>query len=202
MIKAPTGPANQNKRRQFKGSAHKPENREQRQSTFSRERQHDRNKPSANNKSRQETRKEASNTKDAPKQLTYQNFFIKHASLPPIVLLRNLENGTSAEDVRTILEYIGPIVDCRSIEERDGTVSAEVTFDNRLHADTAIEQFNGSYADGRLVSVEIIKIHTIPAHSDSNETGEVAPEFPNNQEWEGPPLYSDAVTKKRYVYRQ
>lgn len=143
-------------------------------------------------------------TKAEPKKL---EFSIKHAALPPIVQIKNLEPGTSASDVRTILEYVGAVKDSRAQYEPEScTVTAEVVFETREHSFIAAEQFNGSVADGREISAEIIKIHNIPEGADvaDQPTPEVAsfqpPTYVNS--WDGPPLYSDTVTRRPRPVRQ
>lgn len=87
-------------------------------------------------------------------------YSIKHASLPPIVVIRNLADGTSTEDVSSVLNNIGPIEDCRCAK-LEGVVMAEVTFIDSNHAAQAAANFNGAYADGHRLDAYITKIHKI-----------------------------------------
>ncbi|KAA8913681.1 hypothetical protein TRICI_003139 [Trichomonascus ciferrii] len=133
-------------------------------------------------------------------------FSIKHAALPPIVQIKNLEPGTSAGDVRTILEYVGPVSDTRAQYEPDsGTVTAEVVFESKEHSFIAVDQFNGSVADGREITAGIIKIHHIPEGTDSPYPPAEAPSYQPPayvSSWEGPPLYSDTVSRRSRPVRQ
>ncbi|CAN6621705.1 hypothetical protein TRVA0_008S02652 [Trichomonascus vanleenenianus] len=126
-------------------------------------------------------------------------FSIKNAAMPPIVVIENLETGTSAEDVRIIMEEIGYVVDCRATEEMDRSVTAEVVFENSLHTHEAVKQFHGSYADGRLVRAYVSKVHRIQRSRADRVTQ--GPHYV--QGWQGPPLYSDLVQRRtRPILRQ
>lgn len=134
-------------------------------------------------------------------------FSIKHAALPPIVQIKNLDPGTSAGDVRTILEYVGAVSDTRAQYDPDsGAVTAEVVFETKEHSFIAVDQFNGSVADGREITAEIIKIHRIPEGTDAPHppAAEVLSYQPPAyvSSWEGPPLYSDTVSRRARPARQ
>lgn len=151
-------------------------------------------------------------------------FSIKHASLPPIVLFKNLERGTTAQDVKTILEYVGPVSDSRAVYDPESdSIRAEAVFENKEHSYIAVDQFNGSVADGREITAEIIKVHGIPNGENGtenyvdnveinniyNDSTNIIPPVRAQQrdmipsqtpayvnKWEGPTLYSDTVTRR------
>lgn len=112
-----------------------------------------------------------------------RTFNFKHASLPPILYLKNLVFGTSTEDIKTILEYIGPVYDCRSRRDPEDpeSVEAEVVFLDGDHAYAAVEQFDGSIADGRKLLATINKVHRITIQGDSEELP--LPRPPSTMSW-------------------
>uniref|UniRef100_A0A060TCR6 ARAD1D38126p n=1 Tax=Blastobotrys adeninivorans TaxID=409370 RepID=A0A060TCR6_BLAAD len=112
-----------------------------------------------------------------------RTFNFKHASLPPIMYMKNLEFGTSTEDIKTILEHIGPVYDCRSRRDPEDpdSVEAEVVFLDGDHAYAAVEQFNGSIADGRKLLATITKVHRITIQGDSEELS--YPRIPSASSW-------------------
>jgi hypothetical protein len=123
-------------------------------------------------------------------------FSIKNASLPPIVVIKNLADGTSREDVLAVMEDIGPVADCRCAK-RDGIITAEVTFVENRYATQAVTNFDGSFADGNRLSASITRHHQIADREKFEPSS-----YPGDN-WEGPPLYSDGVTrKKRGIIRQ
>jgi hypothetical protein len=106
---------------------------------------------------------------DISKQLIQgqRTFTIKNAAQPPIVHISNLDLGTSAGDVRAVLQSIGEIVDSRATELAE-SVSAEVVFANPEHAEVAVRELHNSVADGRQISAVISRTHTIPPLSRGN----------------------------------
>jgi hypothetical protein len=122
-----------------------------------------------------------------------RNYSIKYASQPPIVQIRNLDPGTTAEDVKAVLEQIGPVDECRTRDTNDAVV-AEIMFLNKDDATVALQRFDKSYADGRLLSAKIIRQYTIPEYVAEIRPVE-APVYVSS--WEGPPLYSDSVDRHR-----
>lgn len=115
------------------------------------------------------------------------SFNFKHASLPPVLRLGNLANGTSAADVRTVLSQIGKVLDCRVRLEADKSVTAETVFESPDHASIAVARFHNSVADGRTLSAVITKSSSIAgANRISRQSNYV-------ERWVGPPLYSDTV---------
>ncbi|KAF5098227.1 hypothetical protein D0Z00_002107 [Geotrichum galactomycetum] len=77
------------------------------------------------------------------------SFSIKNASLPPILVLRNLAPGTSMADVRT---------------QHDNTVMAEIVFQDRNMASLGVQQFHGAVADGQIIQAEVTKTQLIPSN--------------------------------------
>lgn len=115
------------------------------------------------------------------------SFTFKHASLPPVLRLGNLANGTSAADVKTVLSQIGKVLDCRVRLESDNSVTAETVFESPDHASIAVARFHNSVADGRTLSAVITKSSSISGASRSSRQSSYV------ERWVGPPLYSDTV---------
>lgn len=74
---------------------------------------------------------------------------IKGISGATTVIISNLVQGTSAEDVKTSLSSLGHIQACSVYTINHGTlVQAEVTFSLRSEANTVVEKLNQAIADG------------------------------------------------------
>lgn len=111
------------------------------------------------------------------------------------MVIKNLADGTSREDVLAVVEDIGPVADCRCALV-DGIVMAEVTFVENSHATIAKNSFDGSFADGNRLSATITRHHQIADRIESVNNH-------RDDGWDGPPLYSDSINrKKRGIIRQ
>ncbi|CCJ29240.1 unnamed protein product [Pneumocystis jirovecii] len=81
---------------------------------------------------------------------------IKGASGATTVIVSNLAEGTTAEDVKTSLASLGHIQKCFIYKMNHGKpLQAEVTFSLRSEANTAVEKLNHAIADGHVLTVYI-----------------------------------------------
>ncbi|ANB14296.1 Cac2p [Sugiyamaella lignohabitans] len=117
---------------------------------------------------------------------------IRYASKPPIVQVRNLAPGTTAEDLTTVLERVGPVQECR-VRDTTNSVMAEVLFASGPDAESSQQQLDGCYADGRLISARIVREYSIPEYISAIKPI-IAPPYVGS--WEGPPLYSDNARQR------
>ncbi|KAF8583834.1 hypothetical protein K439DRAFT_1634055 [Ramaria rubella] len=81
---------------------------------------------------------------------------IKGAGLPqqPIVEVKGLVAGTTAEDVRAIFQTCGPILKARlSNTSTEQSPHVLLYYEKREHAQSAVSKFNGLPADGQKLSV-------------------------------------------------
>ncbi|KAG5440038.1 hypothetical protein PCK2_000646, partial [Pneumocystis canis] len=79
-------------------------------------------------------------------------WMIKGASGATTVIVKNLAEGTSAEDVKTSLASLGQIQACSIYKTSHGSMQAEVTFSFRSEANTAVEKLNNAIADGHILT--------------------------------------------------
>lgn len=81
---------------------------------------------------------------------------IKGVSGATTVIIQNLAEGTSSEDVKISLASLGHIQACSMYQMGHGAlVQAEVTFSLRSEANTAVEKLNRAIADGNVLNVFI-----------------------------------------------
>ncbi|KAG4304155.1 hypothetical protein PORY_002519 [Pneumocystis oryctolagi] len=81
---------------------------------------------------------------------------IKGSSGITTVIVSNLAEGTTAEDVKTSLAPLGQIQACSVYKMNHGkSLQAEVTFSLRSEANTAVEKLNHAIADGHVLTVYI-----------------------------------------------
>lgn len=69
------------------------------------------------------------------------------------VEVSGLTPGTTAEDVKTIFQRCGAIVEARVAKTLQDNVVIRLTFKDHAHADVAVQKFDGQHADGRQLSV-------------------------------------------------
>ncbi|CAO1638561.1 unnamed protein product [Sympodiomycopsis kandeliae] len=78
------------------------------------------------------------------------------SSIPTQVLVSNLAEGTTSEDIRQTFLQFGDIIRVRPRRSNTGgQVAYEVLFEERKGALKAVEQLNGALADGRILAVVI-----------------------------------------------
>ncbi|KAG5520241.1 hypothetical protein PMAC_001319 [Pneumocystis sp. 'macacae'] len=81
---------------------------------------------------------------------------IKGTSGATTVIVSNLAEGTTAEDVKTSLASLGHIQKCLVYKTSHGKpLQAEVTFSLRSEANIAVEKLNHAIADGHVLTVYI-----------------------------------------------
>ncbi|KAG5437342.1 hypothetical protein PCANB_000772 [Pneumocystis canis] len=80
---------------------------------------------------------------------------IKGASGATTVVIKNLAEGTSAEDVKISLASLGHIQACSIYKTGHGSIQAEVTFSFRSEANTAVEKLNNAIADGHILTLNM-----------------------------------------------
>lgn len=100
----------------------------------------------------------------APAPYKGGSFSVKYASSPPILQIRNLEKGTSAEDVKTVVESVGPVLECRVKDASVGAI-AEIMFNHAQDAEQARDTFHNTLADGRQISAQILREYSIKSGS-------------------------------------
>ncbi|KAI9273122.1 hypothetical protein BDA99DRAFT_500116 [Phascolomyces articulosus] len=78
---------------------------------------------------------------------------IRGESGPCIVVIRNLDPGANAEDVKAACEQFGQIVRCEVLHDHAGRSfgEAEVEFSNRGSALECVRQLDNEVADGRVI---------------------------------------------------
>ncbi|GAB5590572.1 hypothetical protein Unana1_05472 [Umbelopsis nana] len=82
---------------------------------------------------------------------------IRGESGPTVVLVRNLDPGANADDVRTAFLSFGEVLNCELAIDRSGRSmgEAEVEFANRADAVRAVQQLDGELADGRVLRLTL-----------------------------------------------
>ncbi|KAG2180951.1 hypothetical protein INT43_008531 [Umbelopsis isabellina] len=84
-------------------------------------------------------------------------FSIRGGSGPTTILIRNLDPGANAEDVRAAFMSFGEVLDCELAVDRSGRSlgEAEVQFASRDSALKAVQQLDGELADGRVLRLSL-----------------------------------------------
>lgn len=95
----------------------------------------------------------------SPKQTVVLN--IKKSAPQSFLRLKNLEIGTSTDDLRRVLAHLGKIKDVRMQDLASGSATAEVVFGNDSLLKNALKSLQGAVADGRVIHVEISTQHQI-----------------------------------------
>ncbi|KAJ2958693.1 hypothetical protein NQZ79_g5737 [Umbelopsis isabellina] len=86
-------------------------------------------------------------------------FSIRGGSGPTTILIRNLDPGANAEDVRAAFLSFGEVLDCELAVDRSGRSlgEAEVQFASRDSAIKAVQQLDGELADGNDIGHERLR---------------------------------------------
>jgi len=89
--------------------------------------------------------------------LSTRGFSIRGESGPTVLLVRNLDPGANADDVRTAFLSFGEVLNCDVAVDHSGRSlgEAEVEFANRASALQAIQQLDGELADGRVLRLSL-----------------------------------------------
>ncbi|KAI8578080.1 hypothetical protein K450DRAFT_248926 [Umbelopsis ramanniana AG] len=82
---------------------------------------------------------------------------IRGESGPTVVLVRNLDPGANADDVRMAFLSFGEVLNCELAVDRSGRSlgEAEVEFAHKSAAVQAVQQLDGELADGRVLRLSL-----------------------------------------------
>lgn len=92
-----------------------------------------------------------------PREIVLRNkeITIKNSSLKHFIKISNLETGTSADDLKSVLKDIGQIQDVKVFDLPSGSSVGEVIFKDNKNLKKAYDKLNGVVADGRVIKVTI-----------------------------------------------
>ncbi|KAJ2054433.1 hypothetical protein GGI08_004597 [Coemansia sp. S2] len=111
----------------------------------------------------------------APKVAPNVKISIRGEAGPATVFISNLDSEASPEDVMTCFRQFGAIKNCTLLYDRMGKASghAEVTYAAKQAAEEAAAKLNNALADGRRLSVQLIKAASQPpAQGQSSAQGQ------------------------------
>ncbi|KAJ2057307.1 hypothetical protein GGH13_007355 [Coemansia sp. S155-1] len=111
----------------------------------------------------------------APKVAPNVKISIRGEAGPATVFISNLDSEASPEDVMTCFRQFGAIKNCTLLYDRMGKASghAEVTYAAKQAAEEAAAKLNNALADGRRLSVQLIKAPSQPpAQGQSSAQGQ------------------------------
>lgn len=90
------------------------------------------------------------------RQLEEQEQLLRQkSSQATIVVIENLVDGTTPEDVKAALGDFGEILTCTVLESNGDTVTMRLEFTNKGEAQNAVSQLNGALADGKTLRLTI-----------------------------------------------
>ncbi|KAJ1820576.1 hypothetical protein LPJ60_003136 [Coemansia sp. RSA 2675] len=109
-------------------------------------------------------RAEEQKQKAVPKVAPNVKISIRGEAGPATVFISNLDSEASPEDVMTCFKQFGAIKNCTLLYDRRGKASghAEVTYAAKQSAEEAVSKLNNALADGRRLSVQLVKGETQP----------------------------------------
>ncbi|KAJ2485939.1 hypothetical protein IWW37_005793, partial [Coemansia sp. RSA 2050] len=110
-------------------------------------------------KKRMEEQKQKAMSKEVPKIAPNVKISIRGEAGPATVFISNLDSEASPEDVMTCFKQFGAIKNCTLLYDRMGKASghAEVTYVAKQSAEEAVAKLNNALADGRRLSVQLVK---------------------------------------------
>ncbi|KAJ2055288.1 hypothetical protein GGI17_006690 [Coemansia sp. S146] len=110
-----------------------------------------------------------------PKTAPNVKISIRGEAGPATVFISNLDSEASSEDVMTCFKQFGAVKNCTLLYDRMGKASghAEVTYAAKQAAEEAAAKLNNALADGRRLSVQLVKgASQPPAQGQSSAQGQ------------------------------